>query len=325
MKIAYLDLSIPLFEDFSIKPKRYGGGRIFVSSLKQHNWFDLFCAPECVNNFGPYDRKSSYHEFSHEKRVLAAQGAPLKDLLPELAEYDAIFSCYTNVRFNTEGLKAKQVVWSVGYGEDIHKAQEHLLLYNDYQHPKIHGSNTKVYKFTLGKNIPPFEEREKSDFIFQCTRHCQEFCSMEVARAARKAKIKCYFAGPIVNDYPLLSEIDNINTFYLGQIDEETKMHFTAKARLYTMIHSWPTPFNLSAIEALSVGTPIVSTTAGFWPSLIKPAFNGFFAYTIDDIIAAWEMAPTIKQSACYSSASPFNEQSMNYSIIQCLESITSS
>jgi hypothetical protein len=322
MKVAYLDLCIPLFEDYALKPKRYGGGRIFVSLLKQHPWFDVFCAKECVINFTSEDRASSFHEFPLEKRKLAEQGAPLISLLPELADYDIIFTCYTNVKFNMQGLKAKLVVWSVGFSEDIHEDNEHLFLYNDYQHPRIKGSKTKVYKFTLGKDIKPLVQREKSDYIFQCTRHCHEFCSIDVARTCRAAGIKAYFAGPIVNDYPLLNEIDNYHTFYLGQIDEETKMHFTERARLYTMIHNWPTPFNLSAIEALSVGTPIVATPVGFWPSLIKPEFNGFFASTTADIIYAYENANKISQASCYSSASPFNNSSMNYSIIKGLESV---
>jgi hypothetical protein len=44
MKIAYLDLSPGIFEDYSLNPKRYGGGRIFASTLKQKSYFTIFAA-----------------------------------------------------------------------------------------------------------------------------------------------------------------------------------------------------------------------------------------------------------------------------------------
>jgi len=326
MKVAYLDFYVPLFEDYALKPKRYGGGRIFASLLKQHEWFDIFCAEECANNISKEDRKEAFHFFSKDKRDLALQGYPIINLIPELANYDIIVSCYTNVKLNLTGLKAKYIVWSVGYNEDIHECQEHLMIYNDYQHPKIKGGlKTKIHKFVLGKPIEDFVEREKSNFIFQCTRHCPEFCSIEVAYACNQAGIKAYFAGPINPDYPLLKYINNVNTFYLGQIDEDTKMHFTKKARLYSLVHNWPTPFNLSAIEALSVGTPIVTTNIGFWPSLIKQGVNGFFTYDVNGIIDAYNKAPSIFQRDCYESALPYSNKEMEMSIVKCFENVIKS
>lgn len=316
MKVAYLDLSNVLFEDYALQAKRYGGGRAISAYLKQFSWYDIFADERCFDSYKLRDRIGSKKIFPKDKRDAAMNGAPLIDLLPELAEYDIIFHSHTNINFNMAGLKAKQVVWSVGYAETIHPEQKHLFLYNNYQAPKLHSPNTKIYYFTLGKEMPNFIEREKDNFIFQCSRHEAIFGSLEVANICRQIGVKAYFAGPISEGYPLLQAIDNKNTFYLGIIDDETKMYYTSKARLYSLIHMWNTPMSLSALEALSVGTPILTSAVGFWPSLIRDGVNGFFANTADDIIRAWTRSEFIRQSDCYSSVAPYNHHAMISSII---------
>lgn len=327
MKIAYLDLSPGILEDYSLIPKRYGGGRVFASILKQKPWFDIFADVGCFNNFTIEDRASSIKPITQEQRHRISSNEPLLNIIPELANYDIILHSHTSAYFNMDGLKAKQVVWSVGYLEQIHEKHENLLLYNDYQAPQIKNPNTRVHKFVLGKYIPKFKKYEKSDFIFQCSRHNDIFSSVHIAGFCNRHGIKGYFAGPIDGEYPLLKVIDNINTFYLGQISEDTKIHFTSKARLYSMVHvGWPTPFNLSAVEALTVGTPIVVNPIGFWPSLITDSFNGFYAYDFEhSLLRAWNQAPTINQESCYASVAPHNHNAMNESILDCLEKILSS
>lgn len=324
MKIAYLDLSPGIFEDYSLNPKRYGGGRIFASTLKQKSYFTIFADKACFENYTHLDRPNSYCSFDSSQRARAINGEPLINILPQLVEYDIIIHSHTSLYLNTDGLKAKQVVWSVGYLEQIHEKHEHLLLYNDYQAPQIKNPNIKIYKFILGKKLPDFSIRPKQNYIFQCSRHNDIFSSAVIASLCNKHKIKAYFAGPVDSNYNLLSQIDNINTFYLGQISEDTKIHFTSSARLYTMIHvGWPTPMNLSAIESLSYGTPLIVNPIGFWPTLIQDGFNGFYARDFENsLLKAWEDSSKISQEACYASVSKYNHNAMHETILDNLERI---
>lgn len=313
MKIAYLDLSPGIFEDYSLNPKRYGGGRAFAALLKQYKWFDIFADKACFENYTEIDRAKSCFYFSLEQRQAVLSGAPLLSLLPKLLEYDIIIHSHTNNYLNTEGLKAKQIVWSVGYLEQIHEKHTDLLLYNDYQAPQIKNPNLRIHKFVLGKQISRFQKQEKENYIFQCSRHTGIFNSIGVAQFCNAYGIKGVFAGPIDEGYPLLQVIDNKNTFYLGQISEEHKLLLTARARLYTMIHTgWPTPFNLSAVEALSLGTPVVCNPIGFWPTLIQHNVNGFYlTESFDQLKSAWDSAPSIPQESCYISASYHSQDRM--------------
>ena len=47
--------------------------------------------------------------------------------------------------------------------------------------------------------------------------------SIEIAKECIKYKIKGIFAGTIGKDYELMDYIDNINTFFLGEISDNEK------------------------------------------------------------------------------------------------------
>lgn len=323
MKVAYLDLSPGIFEDYSLNPKKYGGGRAFAALLKQKKWFDIFADPICFENFSDLDRADSAKFINANIRKEIMEGGPLIAFIPRLKDYDLIIHSHTSIYLNTEGLKCKQAVWSVGYLEQIHERHEHLLLYNDYQAPQIKNPNTKIHKFVLGKPIPNFKKILKENYIFQCSRHNDIFNSAFVAQFCITNGITGIFAGPIDGNYPLLNYIDNKHTFYYGQISEELKLLLTARARLYTLIHTgWPTPMNLSALEALSVGTPVACNPIGFWPSLIKENNNGFYVNSAESLKSAWDSAPSILQEHCYITACSYNHDKMINSLCSVFEEI---
>ena len=129
----------------------------------------------------------------------------------------------------------------------------------------------------IGINLPEFRVYKKHNFIFACHRHWPQFQSIEVAKWAQKYKVKTIFAGPICGDYPLKDYIDNKYTYYLGEIPDQLKIEYYQSARLTTLIHNWPTPMSLSALEALAYGCPVAcNLNKGFWPTLIQDGINGF-------------------------------------------------
>lgn len=323
-RIAYLDLAFVYFyEDYAIKPKRYGGGRIFASLLKEFDNFSIFADKECFNNLQNWENKKNCITTTPEQRTKIAVGYPIGEVLPEIHNFDILLHPHTSVHINTNGTKIKQVVWQLGIEENIHSYHDTLLLYNDYQRIKLGNPNTKIFKFCLGTEIPKyFQKQTKEDFIFQCSRHVSVFNTIEIAKFCNNRKIRCYFAGPIDPSYKLKDHIDNISTFYLGELEEDIKLHYTKRARLYTLIHNWPTPFSLSAVEALSLGTPVVCTPIGFWPSLIKPNVNGFFATNEEELYKAWIQAKDINQHDCYTSVLKHNHYSMIESLFDIFNKI---
>lgn len=315
MKIAYFDLNDDGFEDYSINPKRYGGGRVFASQAKEEfnndkDSFVIYADEKCFENLSNNERGDKCLMTTKEEREALRFGKPLKEIISNLNDIDLIVHHFSNEYLNTEGLKAKQVCWSVGWKEVVNPKFKYAIFYNDYQFPIIE-ETTKQYKAVIGKVMPPFGEREKEDFIFQCSRHCSSFGSFTVAEVCNRHGIPVVFAGPIEKGYPLLEKIQQSNGLkYLGQISEEEKIDYCKRARICTFLHTWPTPFNLSAIEALGCGTPIVSTGVGFWPSLVTEK-NGFIVNSEIEFLNAYHKAPEIKQKDCWESVQCFSHTEM--------------
>lgn len=325
MKIGYVDLNYTTFyEDYSIEPARYGGGRVFASWCKEFFDFTIFGCPETFNNLKPTEAKTKCVGLSPSQMRQLLAGEPLAIIAPEFHDIDLFVYPHTNTYLNLDGLRAKQCTWSAGVEEPIHPNHKYLILYNDYQNPKIQSPNTKVFKFTLGTKLPDFSPRRKEDFIFQCSRHVECFCSVEVADFCLRNNITAYFAGPIEDGYPLLKYIDNKRTFYLGEITENVKRDYLARARLCTLLHNWPTPFSLSAIEALAYGTPIACVGFGFWPSLITEK-NGFYVRGEEGLLEAWNKAKEINQRECYASVLPYSHLNMIQSVNKAFKEIIDS
>lgn len=322
MKVCYLDLSPQIHEDYSLRPKRYGGGRIFAAILKEFDWFHIYAKEECFNNLTPEENKKNCHVLKNNEVEFIKNGGVLDNMPIRFSDYDLIIVPHVDIFPNLDGLKAKSLVWALGYGETIHKSYDDILLYNFYQGSIFPNPDIKKHFFTLGIELPPYpKEYEKKDYVFQCSRHDPGFGSIEAAQFCLRNNIQGYFAGPIVNNYPLLNFIDNKTTHYLGQISQEEKLKLTREAGLYTFLHSWETPMNLSALESISLGTPICAPTIGFWPSLIIPNINGFFVHNEKQLLEAW-CNRKIEQRKCYETISHLNSFAMIESLKKCFKEI---
>lgn len=328
MKIGYIDLNYPdHYESYAVNPKRYGGGRIFAAWAKELiPDFHIFSSKNSFQDLSEKDKISHCHVISSEQQQLIRDGMPISEVIPETKDIDVFVHHFSNIHINTN---KPQIIWCLGYGEHIHPENKYVMLYSrNRQQSVITHTNHKIYDVVIGVPMPEaFEYNTKENFIFQCTRHVPEFGSINVARLCNYYKIKGIFAGPINDNYPLLQHIDNINTFYIGSVSNEEKIEYTKKARLYTFLHSWPTPFNLSAIDALAYGTPIVSTSVGFWPDLIQENKNGFIINNEQDFIKAWDNSLKINQQDCFNTAQKYTVNKMIDSfykaIVECYDSRT--
>lgn len=317
MNIAYLDLNYPdHFEDYSYMPKKYGGGRIVAAAfLNQSPTSDIkFYVHADERSFSSVaaDSKKFCVNLSWEQRKAIRDGKAVKDVIPFAEMYDLFFHASTNIHLNLEGLKAKQVVWSIGWSETVNPANEHLICFDfKHQQPLTSSTTHKLYHAVIGPNVEPFQEYEKQDFIFQCTRHTGCFQSMLVAQFALKHRIQTIFAGPIEHGYPLMDYIDNKVTFYLGEISQEEKIRYNKLAKFHTQLQNYPTCATLSAKESLSYGTPIIAMPIGGWPDFIKQGVNGFIIQSEQQFLDAWNSRDKIKQKDCYDTASEHSEAKM--------------
>lgn len=310
MKIAYFELGFTeYYEDYSIMPKRYGGGPIFARWAKEmlnnaeHQFF-IFAPAKCFDNLMKNERRDRCVPVSEEALTLLQLGVPLKQIFPRIDEFDIVCHHHTRFGFNKKNLSIPVVHWSgFGVGGAGHKNNDYILLF-DHNSKAIFGEKQKYVR--IGKTVPlTFKEQNKSDFIFQCTRHDELINTIDIAKECIAEKITGYFAGPIDSKYNLLDYIDNKNTFYVGIIPEQIKLEYTKAARLYTLPAKFDVNFNLSVVEANGFGTPVLASNRGWFKDYIKHGLNGYFYNS--NLKEIFDLAKNANQQACWESASEFS------------------
>lgn len=267
IKIAYFDTSAGM-EDYSINPTRYGGSSLlgkWAKELLNRDEFDFFIFAD-EESFRGLGRKRIENNIncipiSRETTTRIKGGEILENHIPGLDYFDMVFHHNVSFKLNFKSKKIKQVMWCpFGKIEDAHPEIDYVLCFRKNQKPIT--SNQKIFNFTFGTEVNPLKTfHKKEKFIFQCTRHDEQTNSIEVAENCHKNNILGYFAGPIYYDNPnsFLNLMDNKNCFYLGgEISNETKIDFTQKAVLYSFLFKRNPSFNISAIESLACGTPIL-------------------------------------------------------------------
>jgi len=317
-KIAYFDVfsrQNGFWEDYSINPKKYGGGAIFARWAKQF-WnnnekeFYIFASSICFSNLNKEDYGKTCVPLNNNHCDLLKKGLNLKTAFYNIDDFDVIMHGNTNFFLNNINCRAVQIHWA-GFG---HSSNGHYLVPYTFVfglNEKSCYINQKIYPVKIGKPVPKeFKLIEKQDFIFQCGKHEEGRDSITIAEECIKNNIKCYFAGPISPNYPLLNYIDYKNTFYLGEITEEVKLEFSKRARLATALYTTGAVFNQSVIECLGWGTPILCNKCQWFDILIQHGINGFF-YDKTNFLECWENAKNINQKKCWETAKQYSVEEM--------------
>jgi glycosyltransferase involved in cell wall biosynthesis len=325
MKIAYLDLNEDdLIEDYSLNPNKYGGGRIIASTLLDRlNDFHIFGNKECFNNLNEDKRNRQCFSLTLSERQAIKNGAPVKNFIQNINQYDIFFHHFSNISINLDGhKKPKEVVWPVGWSENVNENIKYILFFDKKNQNARYSKYAKVYDIVIGPRFEPFIERKKENFIFQCSRHGNLYQSIELASLCNKYNIKIYFAGPIEQEYDLLKYINNKNSFYIGLISQELKKDFFKKAKANVQIQTYPISATLTGKEASSYGVPILAAPIGGWNDYIKHGINGFFIQNEEDFINAWHNLDIIKQENCYNLGSDHSEEKMFELVVKSLQEI---
>ena len=340
MKIANIELFTPQ-EDYSYVPNSYGAGSCFAREAKLA-WlgkidFHLF---GFESNFSEYKKKDKSPTFVLDDWAIKAikEGKLITDIIPDMAQYDIIIHNHIGFAINTG--KIKQVFWSpFGKSEDAHPDIKYRL---NYRESKIYPEGTKNYPVIIAPHINEFyEPSEKEDFVFQCTRLDEQTNAIEVIKQCNKLGIRGYFAGPIFfnmnkEHYPLEKYIDNKNTFYLGVISQEKKLEMYGKARMAPFLFKRNPSFNMSVIEALNYGTPILvpeedlqergasncmEETNRYDKQFLKKMNTGLF-YNGKNFEECWEQSSKISSLDCWIKSQEFTHTKMLESFKKALYQI---
>lgn len=250
IRVAYFDLGHSK-EEYGLHPTKYGGGGVAARYLKEEKdiEFHILAPRAAFSNVGPGEQTSRLHILDDGACQALRHYAPADRVIQGLDQFDILLHPHTCESLNRGQLSIPIVQFCGFDGSAGHPGNDYVLLYDDSFVPQF-GEKPKYVR--IGKPVPSsFHDHPKAPYVFQCSRHDETMNSIETARQCRRFGIKGYFAGPIREGYPLMSEIDGRTTHYLGEIDEPTKLGYYRHATLFALPHQWPKmPFNQSVIEA---------------------------------------------------------------------------
>lgn len=94
---------------------------------------------------------------------------------------------------------------------------------------------------------------------------------------------------------PLLGD----DVTYVGEPELNHRVELLAGALALLTPIRWPKPFGLTSIEAMAVGTPVITSSAGAGPELVNHGITGFVADDDEAMLAAIDLCMTIDRRDC--------------------------
>jgi len=122
---------------------------------------------------------------------------------------------------------------------------------------------------------------------------------------ARKAGIPLKIAGKVdVKERPFFEGVirpmlDEPFIEFIGEIGEDERPEFLGNARALLFPIEWPEPFGLVMIEAMAVGTPVISRPYGAVPEVVEEGVTGFVCSSFDELAEATCRVGEISREAC--------------------------
>jgi len=110
-----------------------------------------------------------------------------------------------------------------------------------------------------------------------------------------------HYAGYGKDDYWREKIEPNLNEHikYVGFINGSEKAEFLRQACALLMPSRFAEPFGMAAIEALACGTPVIGSSAGAIPEIVRASKNGYIADTPEEISKAMEEIDRIDRRVC--------------------------
>jgi len=146
---------------------------------------------------------------------------------------------------------------------------------------------------------------EKEDYFLSLGRIGVEKGQREAIQVAQALDAKLIIAGPIPphhEDYfkeHVGPHIDGKQIVFVGELTEDEKKPYFAKAKAFLNPISWEEPFGLVMTEALACGTPVVTFGRGAAPEIVHDGVTGFVVRDLESMIESARNVGDINPRAC--------------------------
>ena len=128
---------------------------------------------------------------------------------------------------------------------------------------------------------------------------------------ARRSGRRLILAGNRVEEGPervffdtqIAPRIGRDGVEWVGEVDDVRKNELLGKAAALVVPIQWDEPFGIVFVEALAVGTPVITCARGATPEIVDPGRTGFFITDAEGGAAAVDRLDQINRYACHRTA----------------------
>ena len=165
-----------------------------------------------------------------------------------------------------------------------------------------------------GVSLPAIRlDREREDFALALGRICPEKNVHEALEAGTRAGTRVLVGGHIFphredGEYfsekvqPLLNQ-DAVTHRFLGPIETERRLRLIARAKCLLLSSRASETTSLTAMEALSVGTPVIAYRSGALTEIVEDGVTGFFVDNVEEMADAIKRIEQIRPEDCRAAA----------------------
>jgi glycosyltransferase involved in cell wall biosynthesis len=152
----------------------------------------------------------------------------------------------------------------------------------------------------------------KQDYLLWLGRFTPEKGPQRAIRVAKAAKHPLILAGVVQPGRErffateIEPHIDGQTIQYVGEVGGARKQRLFADAFAFLMPITWPEPFGMVMVEALSAGTPVLAFPNGAAPEIVEHGKSGFLVKDEEEMAAMVDEAGRLDPFECRRSAERF-------------------